>query len=130
MNTQISILLDKMQSMLDGLITLLPNLVLSLITFAIFLYAGKAIKQVVRNLTRNRREARSLGMVLGRLAQGMTILIGLFIALSIVIPSFKASDLIQLLGISSVAIGFAFRDILPMTVGGSSFQIPNYLSMQ
>jgi small conductance mechanosensitive channel len=118
MNTQISILLDKIQAMLDGLITLLPNLVLSLITFAIFLYAGRAIKQVVRTLTRNRREARSLGMVLGRLAQGMTILIGMFIALSIVIPSFKASDLIQLLGISSVAIGFAFRDILQNFLAG------------
>ena len=118
MNTQISILFDKMQAMLDGLITLLPNLVLSLITFAIFLYAGKTIKQLVRTLTRNRREARSLGMVLGRLAQGATVLIGLFIALSIVIPSFKASDLIQLLGISSVAIGFAFRDILQNFLAG------------
>jgi len=118
MNTQISILFDKVQAMLDGLITLLPNLVLSLITFAIFLYAGRTIKQVVRTLTRNRREARSLGMVLGRLAQGTTILIGLFIALSIVIPSFKASDLIQLLGISSVAIGFAFRDILQNFLAG------------
>jgi small conductance mechanosensitive channel len=57
-------------------------------------------------------------MVLGRLAQGMTILIGMFIALSIVIPSFKASDLIQLLGISSVAIGFAFRDILQNFLAG------------
>ena len=118
MNTQISILFDKMQAMLDGLITLLPNLVLSLITFVIFLYAGKTIKQLVRTLTRNRREARSLGMVLGRLAQGATVLIGLFIALSIVIPSFKASDLIQLLGISSVAIGFAFRDILQNFLAG------------
>ncbi len=118
MSTSISILLDKMQAMLDGLITLLPNLVLALITFAIFFFAARTIKKVVRNLTRNRREARSLGMVLGRLAQGTTILIGLFVALSIVIPSLKASDLVQLLGISSVAIGFAFRDILQNFLSG------------
>ncbi len=118
MNSQISILFDKMQAMLDGLITLLPNLVLSLITFAIFFYAARTIKQVVRTLTRNRREARSLGMVLGRLAQGTIILIGLFVALTIVIPSLKASDLVQLLGISSVAIGFAFRDILQNFLSG------------
>lgn len=112
MGSQISILIDKLQSMLNGFILSLPNLILALITFAIFFFAARTIKKVVRNLTRNRREARSLGMVLGRLAQGTTILIGLFVALSIVIPSFKASDLVQLLGISSVAIGFAFRDIL------------------
>ncbi|MCY7336377.1 MAG: mechanosensitive ion channel family protein [Chamaesiphon sp.] len=118
MNTQVSILFDKMQAMLNGLITLLPNLILSLITFAIFFYAARTIKHVVRNLTRHRRAARSLGMVLGRLAQGTIILIGLFVALTIVIPSLKASDLVQLLGISSVAIGFAFRDILQNFLAG------------
>jgi small conductance mechanosensitive channel len=42
----------------------------------------------------------------------LTILLGAFVALSIVIPTFRAGDLVQLLGISGVAIGFAFRDIL------------------
>jgi small-conductance mechanosensitive channel len=44
--------------------------------------------------------------------------VGLFIALSIVIPSFKVGDLIQLLGISGVAFGFAFRDILQNFLAG------------
>jgi len=57
-------------------------------------------------------------MVLGRLSQGIVILVGLFVALSIVIPTFKAGDLVQLLGISGVAIGFAFRDILQNFLAG------------
>lgn len=57
-------------------------------------------------------------MVMGRLAQGVTIQVGLFISLSIVIPSLKASDLVQLLGVSGVAIGFAFRDILQNFLAG------------
>lgn len=118
MNEEISTLLNKMQAMLNGFIILLPNMVLALIVFAIFFFIARAIKKVVRNLTRDRREARNLGMVLGRLAQGATILVGLFIALSIVIPSLKASDLVQLLGISGVAIGFAFRDILQNFLAG------------
>lgn len=118
MNEEISTLLDKMQAMLNGFIVLLPNMVLALIVFAIFFFVARAIKKVVRNLTRDRRQARNLGMVLGRLAQGITILVGLFIALSIVIPSLKASDLVQLLGISGVAIGFAFRDILQNFLAG------------
>jgi small-conductance mechanosensitive channel len=52
------------------------------------------------------------------LSQGVVILIGLFVALSIVIPSFKAGDLVQLLGISGVAFGFAFRDILQNFLAG------------
>jgi small conductance mechanosensitive channel len=118
MTEAISTLLDKMQAILKGFILLLPNMVLALIVFAVFLFVARAIKKVVRNLTRDRRQARNLGMVLGRLAQGTTILVGLFISLSIVIPSLKASDLVQLLGISGVAIGFAFRDILQNFLAG------------
>lgn len=118
MNAEISAVWDKIQSMINGFIILLPNIVLALIVFAIFFFVARAIKRLVKRLTRNRRQARNLGLVLGRLAQGITILVGLFVALSIVIPTFKAGDLIQLLGISGVAIGFAFRDILQNFLSG------------
>jgi small-conductance mechanosensitive channel len=118
MSNEIATFVDKMQAMLNGFIALLPNMILALVVFAIFFFVARTIKKVVRNLTRDRRQARNLGIVLGRLAQGTTILIGLFIALSIVIPSLKANDLVQLLGISGVAIGFAFRDILQNFLAG------------
>lgn len=118
MTEEISTLLDKMQAMLTGLIILLPNMVLALTVFAIFFFIARSVKKIIKKLTRDRRQAHNLGMVLGRLAQGTTILVGLFIALSIVIPSLKASDLVQLLGISGVAIGFAFRDILQNFLAG------------
>jgi small-conductance mechanosensitive channel len=118
MNAEISAVWDKIQGMINAFIVLLPNMVLALIVFAIFFFVARTIKKVVKRLTRDRRQARNLGMVLGRLAQGATILVGLFVALSIVIPTFKAGDLIQLLGISGVAIGFAFRDILQNFLAG------------
>ncbi|MDP5338815.1 MAG: mechanosensitive ion channel family protein, partial [Nodularia sp. (in: cyanobacteria)] len=99
-------------------IILLPNIVLGLFVFTIFVIVGRSIKGFVRRLTSHRTYARNLGMVLGRLAQGVTVLVGLFISLSIVFPSLKASDLVQLLGISGVAIGFAFRDILQNFLAG------------
>lgn len=118
MRTELPIVWEKMQKMIDDFIIMSPNIILALIVFAIFFFIAKSIKQVVRNLTRHHRQARNLGLVLGRLAQGTTVLLGLFIALSIVIPSLKAGDLVQLLGISSVAIGFAFRDILQNFLAG------------
>ena len=59
-----------------------------------------------------------MGLVLARLSQGFIILIGAFIALAIVVPSFKPGDLVQLLGVSGVAVGFAFRDILQNFLAG------------
>ncbi|MEG4346759.1 mechanosensitive ion channel family protein [Microcoleus sp. A003_D6] len=118
MKAEISAVWAKMESMIDGLIIMLPNIVLAFIVFAIFFLVGRAVKRTVRRLTRNHRQARNLGLVLGRLAQGIIVLVGLFVALSIIIPTFKAGDLIQLLGISGVAIGFAFRDILQNFLAG------------
>ncbi|QIR35787.1 mechanosensitive ion channel family protein [Tolypothrix sp. PCC 7910] len=118
MNAEISTVWQQIQSMINGFIVLLPNIVLALIVFVIFFLIARAIKQFVKRVTRNRHQARNLGLVLGRLAQGTTILVGLFIALSIVIPTFRAGDLVQLLGISGVAIGFAFRDILQNFLAG------------
>ncbi|MEA5513338.1 mechanosensitive ion channel family protein [Nodularia sp. UHCC 0506] len=118
MNAEISALLDRVQKMANDFIILLPNIVLGLFVFTIFVIFGRSIKRIVRRLTSHRTYARNLGMVLGRLAQGTTVLVGLFISLSIVFPSLKASDLVQLLGISGVAIGFAFRDILQNFLAG------------
>ena len=118
MKAEISIVWKKMQSMIDGFLIMLPNIVLALIVFAIFFYFGRQVKRVVRRVTRQHHQARNLGLVLGRLAQSAIVLVGLFIALSIVIPTLKAGDLVQLLGISGVAIGFAFRDILQNFLAG------------
>lgn len=118
MSAEISAVWKKIQGMINGFIVLLPNIILALIVFAIFFFIARAIKRLVKRLTRNHRQARNLGLVLGRLAQGITILVGLFVALSIVIPTFRAGDLVQLLGISGVAIGFAFRDILQNFLAG------------
>ncbi len=43
---------------------------------------------------------------------------GVLVALVIAVPSFQPAQLIQLLGISGVAIGFAFRDILQNFLAG------------
>lgn len=108
----------KIVGLIDSFILILPNLVLAAIAFAAFFFAARWLKILVKRLTRRHRQARNLGMVLGRLAQGTVILIGLFVALSIIIPTFRAGDLVQLLGISGVAIGFAFRDILQNFLAG------------
>lgn len=116
--TSISAAWQKIQDTIDASIVMLPNIVLALIVFILFFFAARWLKLLVKRLTRRHQQARNLGMVLGRLAQGTVILVGLFVALSIVIPTFKAGDLVQLLGISGVAIGFAFRDILQNFLAG------------
>ncbi len=109
---------DRTQLLIDNTIARLPSIILAIVVFIVFFFLARGIKKLIRRVTRHRRNARSLGMVLGRLAQGTIILVGAFVALTIVIPSFKVGDLVQLLGISGVAVGFAFRDILQNFLAG------------
>lgn len=108
---------QQLMQMVRGTIELLPNILIAIIVFIIFWFIAKFSRRLIKNLTR-RKQSRNLGLVLARLSQGLVILIGGFVSLAIVIPSFKPGDLVQLLGVSGVAVGFAFRDILQNFLAG------------
>jgi small-conductance mechanosensitive channel len=110
--------LFKLEELLSGFIAALPGIFLAAIVFAAFYGIGRAIRWVVRRTTEKRGRARTAGIVIGRLAQGLVLLVGLLVALSVALPTFKPGDVVQLLGIGSVAIGFAFRDILQNFLAG------------
>jgi small conductance mechanosensitive channel len=91
-------------------------LVLAIIVFLIFYFASILASRVIRRASQAHRQ--NLGMVFARLAGAAIILLGFLVAFSIVAPSFQAADLIKILGIGSVAIGFAFQNILQNFLAG------------
>ncbi|MCC0175397.1 mechanosensitive ion channel family protein [Waterburya agarophytonicola K14] len=108
---------QQLLQMVKGTIELLPNIIIAIVVFTAFWFVAKFSRRLIKNLTR-KKQSRNLGLVLARLSQGFIILIGTFVALAIIIPSFKPGDLVQLLGVSGVAVGFAFRDILQNFLAG------------
>jgi small-conductance mechanosensitive channel len=113
-----SIAWRSVRQIIDGFVARLPYLALALVVFVLFYLLAKGIKRLVQRFTTTHRRHRNLGLVLGRLSQGLIILVGALVALVIVIPGFRPGQLVELLGISSVAIGFAFRDILQNFLAG------------
>ena len=118
MNFDFSEATKSLHELLRGLLDRLPYIGAAFVVFVIFFLIATSVRTLVRNLAERSRKRRNVGIVLGRLAQWVIIFIGLLIALVIAIPSFKPGQLVQLLGISSVAIGFAFRDILQNFLAG------------
>lgn len=110
--------LKGVREMGAGFAERLPYVVLALVVFVVFYIAAKAIRSVVRNLSARRKRHQNVGLVLGRLMQWVVVFLGLMIALVIALPTFKPAQLVQFLGISSVAIGFAFRDVLQNFLAG------------
>src|SRR5512135_3007356 len=114
---QLSIGLRTLTDWANGFIVLLLNMIIAAIISAVFYFIARGVRSVVRRMTRNRQTA-DVGLVLERLAQWAVVLLGLLVALTIVAPSVKPVDLLSLLGIGGVAIGFAFKDILQNFLAG------------
>ena len=116
-------------------ISLLPNIVIAVVIFALFLIVASAARSVVRRFSQRRTGRQSLGLLLGQLTHVTVVILGFLIAFSTVAPSFKAGDLVRMLGIGSVAIGFAFQNILQNFLAGillllqEPFQIGDWITI-
>ena len=104
--------------MVNSFLLRLPSIVLAFVVFFVFFFLGKILRGVVRKIAERNKQHYNLGLVLGRLTQGVMFFIGLLIALVIAIPGFTPGQLVNVLGLSSVAFGFAFRDILQNFLAG------------
>lgn len=96
----------------------LPYMAIALIVFVAFYVGGILLKKATLTIVARTRRHRSVGIVLGRLGQGLLVLLGLLIGLVVAVPGFTPGQLVSVLGLSSVAIGFAFRDILQNFLAG------------
>ena len=109
---------DKVESMFNGLIAALPNIVVSLIVFTVFLLGAGVMKKFASRMARRYGRTSNIGEIVGRLLQWAIVLTGALVALSVVAPSFQTKDLISTLGIGGLAVGFAFRDIFQNFLAG------------
>src|SRR5712672_1544070 len=107
---------ESAHQMVDSFFARLPSLILGVFVFFLFYLLSIVVGHVIQRSTRKYRP--NLGVVFARLISAATILLGFLVAFSVVAPSFQAGDLIKILGISGVAIGFAFQNILQNFLAG------------
>lgn len=95
----------------------IPNLAAALIFLFVAYWVAKGVAALVRKLSL-RRDRQDLGTILGSATFGTLMVIAMMVAAAIVFPSVKPSDILSTLGIGSVAVGFAFKDILQNLFAG------------
>lgn len=98
--------------MADGFFALLPNLLIGLVVLSLFLAGGNLSKRIVSKIAQKAHLDVTLARALGTCCSVFIDIFGLLVTGVIVIPQFSMAHVIGGLGISSVAIGFAFKDIL------------------
>src|SRR5271167_4490641 len=116
MSSSLEKFLQAAHRMIDSFIGRLPALIVAIVVFILFYALSLLITRAIRRAVPRHRQ--NLGIVLARLTGAATVFIGFLVAFSVVAPSFQAADLIKILGIGGVAIGFAFQNILQTFLAG------------
>ena len=102
---------DTASALLQGFVARVPHLLSALIIFVIGWWLSRPASRAICRLS-GRGLHRNLAEVLSRMVRAAIIVLTFLVAAVILFPTFKPGDLIAGLGITSVAIGFAFKDIL------------------
>jgi small-conductance mechanosensitive channel len=110
MNLDLGPEFTRAQAVVNGLVAAIPGLMVALVVFGGFFLVAAIVRGVVARL------------------QGLVIFLGLLVALSVALPTFRPGDVVQVLGIGSLAIGFALRDILQNFLAGILFGAIRHMS--
>lgn len=111
------LIFNKIDAWLDGLFKLLPNIAVAIAVLFLFWLLARGLSALVRASARKRGRS-SLAEVGSSLVKWAVLIAGAMLAVTIVAPTISPGDLIAGLGVSSVAIGFAFKDILQNMLAG------------
>ena len=110
-------LIERVDAWVDGAVRLLPNILVALALIAVVALIAYGIARLIR-WRLEARGRRDLGIMLGGMVKWALILGAVLLGLTIVLPTLRPGDLVAGLGIGSVAIGFAFKDILQNWLSG------------
>jgi small conductance mechanosensitive channel len=107
----------KLHVALNGFFLQLPNIVGGIVLVVVAWFVARLIAKAVRRAF-HRQHRVDLGEVLASIAFAVTVAAAVMVAAVIVFPSVQPATIISSLGIGSVAIGFAFKDILQNLLAG------------
>ena len=100
------------------LVRLLPQILGAMGVLVLTWLVAKTAQRLVVWVTRGRRLRPSLVELLKNLTAIGTWVLGLLLAMTILFPEMSPTDLAAALGVGSIAIGFAFKDVFENFIAG------------
>jgi len=118
MTQALEILQEKIESWLESLTALLPNIVVALIVLVIFYFISRVVNVGAKKLLARVVEQETIVNLFSTLISFLTVVTGLIIALNLLHLSQAVTSLLAGAGIIGLAIGFAFQDISANFISG------------
>lgn len=132
-STTYDVAVGSINNLLNAVIERLPYILAGMIVLIIFWLLGKFFKRIFWTASQRTKLDDRLRILFSRLIVVLITILGIFTALTVIVPSFGFGDLITGLGFTSFIIGFATKDILNNLLSGvlilwqQPFQIGDYI---
>ncbi|NJK39765.1 MAG: mechanosensitive ion channel family protein [Oscillatoriales cyanobacterium RM2_1_1] len=118
MNRFLEAILESLQELVASSVKLIPAVLTALIIILLTRYAAQFIQGLVNRISHGTVRSHSLQLLLSKTSYVATWVIGILMACVIAFPGLSLGNIITTLGLSSVAIGFAFQDIFKNFLAG------------
>ena len=112
-----SLATERLDGWLDALIYSLPSLAIAAVLVVLGYLVGMGLKRLIQSRL-SARDRGDLGELVGKMVKWGLVLTAVAFGATMIFPSLKPGDLFAGLGVGSVAIGFAFKDILQNWLAG------------
>lgn len=113
-----STIINSLKDLLEEAIKIVPAVLTALIIIMLTRYGANFVRQIAERAGKKLFANRSLQLLVMKTSYTTTWIIGIVIACVIAFPGLNLGDVIATLGLSSVAIGFAFQDIFKNFLAG------------
>lgn len=114
----VNILLHRLQELVAQFIRVLPQLLIGVVVLLITWLAAKFARRIADRLLRHTQVRGALVNLAETLIGVLIWVVGLMVASSIVLPGVTPANLLAVVGLGSVAVGFAFKDIFENFLAG------------
>lgn len=118
MNQILNTIFDTINILIAKSIKGIPGIIAAIIILILTRFAAKFISKLVDKLGKKTVKSHSLQILLAKITYVFVWVLGILFAAVLAFPGLRLGDIVATLGLSSVAIGFAFQDIFKNFLAG------------
>lgn len=111
-------ILETIRGIWTNFLSHVPYLLMGLLVLAVTAAAAFAIRRVVRSVVSSTSMRTSLKELIERLSVVTIWVLGVLLSFMVVFPNLSPTDALAALGVGSIAIGLAFKDIFENMLAG------------
>lgn len=114
----VDILTERLKAMAGEFIEHLPLIGLGVLVLIVTWVVSKVVDSILETVLRKGRMRKTLASAYRKMTSILIWLVGIVVAAGVVFPSITPAKMLTALGLGSVAVGFAFKDIFENFIAG------------